>query len=68
MIYEAKTKVYCTNLGQEFGTEISIQIVANSIDDAREQAERSFNRYVARLQKNHKNTFGYDYISIISPF
>lgn len=68
MIYEATTKVYCTNLGKEFGTQIHKQIIANSIDDAREQAEIAFNRYVARLQKNHKNTFTYDYISIVSPF
>lgn len=68
MKYEAKTKVYCTNLGKEFGTEIHYQIVASSIDDAHEQAKRAFDRYVARLQKNHKNTFGYDYISIIAPF
>lgn len=68
MIYEAKTKVYCTNLGKEFGTEINYMVEAISIDNALEIAKEKINKYVARLQKNHKNTFGYDYISIVSPF
>lgn len=52
-MYNFKANVFNTKLGPEFGTTVNTTVIANNQEDAYKEAEKSFNKYVYRLNLNH---------------
>lgn len=75
MLYTFKANVYNERLGSQFGTTTHITIVANNEKDAKIEAKKSFDKYVAALTKHHNidgngkvrkviNTFNYNNLTL----
>ena len=75
-MYSFKANVFNERLGSPFGTTTCITIVANNEEDAKIEAKKSFDRYVAALTKHHNidangqarkviNTFNYNNLKMV---
>lgn len=75
MMYSFKANVFNERLGSQFGTITHIIVAAKNEEDARIEAKKSFDRYVAALKKHHNingngkvrkviNTFNYNNLTL----
>lgn len=75
MLYRFKANVFNERIGSPFGRTTRITIVANNEEDAKVEAKKSFDRYVAVLTKHHNidgngkvrkviNTFNYNNLTL----
>ena len=60
MLYNIKANVFPVKLGSKFGRTVSTVIVANSKEDAFEEAKLNFSNFCLNLERNHKNEFRFD--------
>ncbi len=75
MLYTFKANVFNERIGSPFGKTTHITVVANNEEDAKVEAKKSFDKYVAALTKHHNidwngkikkviNTFNYDNLTL----
>ena len=66
MLYSVKAKVFATKLGKDFGTTVHTTVLANNKEDAYREAEKSFKKYCANLEKNRNisDYIGFDYTDL----
>lgn len=76
MLYSFKANVFNEQLGSQFGRITCITIVANNEKDAKVEAKKSFDKYVAALTKHSNidangkirktiNTFNYNNLELV---
>ena len=64
MLYTVKANVFATKLGKDFGRTVHTTVLANSKDQAFDEATKSFKNYCTTLEKNHNNTFNFTDLTI----
>lgn len=64
MLYSVKAKAFATKLGKDFGKTVHTTVLANSKEQAFNEANKSLKNYCAVLKIDHNNDFNFTDLTI----